>query len=121
MKDGRLLTAASMIYGKKIAVDFDGTLHFGHYPEIGEPNITLIETLKTLKTQNQCELILYTSRTDTELQKAVCWCEANGLQFDSVFGGKPFAHIYIDDRAVNPTPITRIRSSCVPGYWRNKD
>ena len=98
---------------KIIAVDFDGTLCENKWPEIGDPNLPLIEYLK--KQQNLGnKVILWTCRTNELLRKAELWCAAFGLRFDAVnenllgvvakMGGdsrKIFAHEYIDDRAVS--------------------
>ena len=65
-----------------------------------------------LKRQQEegCQLILWTCRTNKELDDAVAWCKEQGLEFDAVnqntkesieiFGEdtrKVFAHEYIDD------------------------
>ena len=44
---------------KIIAVDFDGTLCFSSWPDVGEPNVPLIEQLKALKSSGN-KLILWT-------------------------------------------------------------
>lgn len=44
-----------------IAVDFDGTLCFSKWPELGEPNRPLIEYLKVWRNQGN-KLILWTCR-----------------------------------------------------------
>ena len=41
-----------------IAVDFDGTLCSDCYPDIGKPNLPLIELLKALKREG-CRIILW--------------------------------------------------------------
>lgn len=97
-----------------IAVDFDGTLCKNKWPEIGEPNQKLFDYLireKKLGTK----IILWTCRHGEHLTDAVIWCAQRGLEFDAindnlpdrveVFGDntrKVFAHMYIDDRAVEP-------------------
>lgn len=96
---------------KIIAVDFDGTLCINDYPNIGNPNIALIQYLKFRKSCGD-KLILWTCRSGDDLEKAVDWCEWHGLYFDAVnnnlpesielFGSdtrKVFAHLYIDDCA----------------------
>lgn len=96
---------------KIISVDFDGTLCENKYPEIGAPNRSLINILKTLQGLNQVYVILWTCRTGDKLQEAVEWCESYGLLFDAVnenlphiveqFGGdtrKVFADLYIEDK-----------------------
>lgn len=96
---------------KIIAVDFDGTLCRGAWPEIGEPNTRLIEDLKRRKKQGD-KIILWTCRVDEMLTAAVEWCRAFGLEFDAVnenlpetieyFGNdsrKIYADEYIDDKS----------------------
>lgn len=95
-----------------VAVDFDGTLCTNKYPNIGDPNIYLINHLKEMK-KSGTKLILWTCRVGDELEQAIEWCLDQGLTFDAVnqnlpeivesFGGDPrkvFANEYIDDRNV---------------------
>ena len=98
---------------KIIAVDFDGTLCTNKWPEIGDPNLPLIEYLK--KQQNLGnKVILWTCRTENLLVDAIAWCASYGLYFNEVNHNvsevitkmdgdsrKIFAHEYIDDRAVS--------------------
>lgn len=94
-----------------IAVDFDGTLCENKWPEIGEPNLEVIEYVKRKKSQG-AKIILWTCRTYRQLEEAVKWCEEQGMVFDAVnenlietiikFGEdtrKIVADEYIDDRA----------------------
>lgn len=96
---------------KIYAVDFDGTLCENKWPEIGTPNIHLIDHLKAEKGKGN-KLILWTCRVGEQLENAIRWTEEQGLIFDAInenlpeskamFGGDPrkiFAHIYIDDRS----------------------
>lgn len=103
-----------------IAVDFDGTLVEDKFPLIGEPKKskvdkgTFIDDL--IKIQNRGhKLILFTCREGEFLEEAVKFCKEKGLVFDAVnenlrstlkwwngkVSRKPFANVYIDDRAVN--------------------
>lgn len=97
-----------------IAVDFDGTLCESKYPEIGSPNIPLINGLIEKQAQGD-KLILWTCRSGEPLSKAVEWCRGQGLTFDVVNENLPemvqlwgndsrkiTADIYIDDRAASP-------------------
>lgn len=99
---------------KIVAVDFDNTLCFSNWPDLGEPNVRLIRALIELK-QNGNKLILWTCRNGMDLQRAVAWCEQQGLQFDAInenlpetialYGGdsrKITADYYIDDRCILP-------------------
>lgn len=94
------------------AVDFDGTLHFGRYPNIGPANEDLIDVLKGARVLGVL-LVLWTSREGAVLDEAIEWCRGHGLEFDSVndnpqqtidlFGYNPrkvAADLYIDDRAI---------------------
>jgi hypothetical protein len=96
---------------KIIAVDFDGTLCENKWPEIGEPNMEMIEYLRTQQSLG-AKVILWTCRDGGELADALIWCMEHGLSFDTVnrnlpeivekFGRdcrKIFADVYIDDKA----------------------
>lgn len=95
------------------AVDFDGTLCESAFPDIGAPNITLINHL-IKKRKKGHKLILWTCRVGERLQEAVDWCRRYGLEFDAVNDNLPemvekwgnqtrkvFADVYIDDKSVN--------------------
>ena len=68
---------------KIYAVDFDGTLSFGEWPNVGPANVELITFLKEKQNQGD-KLILWTCREEEALQRAVLWCEQQGLIFDAV-------------------------------------
>ena len=98
--------------GKVIAVDFDGTLSLGKWPNIGPANEELINFLKE-RTEKGDKLILWTCREGNALQEAVKWCTKEGLEFDAVNDNIPemierygtnsrkvSCDYYIDDRAV---------------------
>lgn len=103
---------------KILAVDFDGTLCRDRYPNIGEPNFTVINYLKLRKMQGW-SIILWTCRTADLLDQAVHWCEQYDLTFDAInenlpqmielYGGdtrKVFADEYLDDKNI-PLPRSR--------------
>lgn len=98
-----------------IAVDFDGTLVEHKYPTIGETIPYVLEFVRQAKSSGN-KFILFTCRSGKELSDAVQWCIDNGIAPDAVnddveevknsdFGRskscKPFANIYLDDRAVS--------------------
>jgi hypothetical protein len=100
-----------------IAVDFDGTLCFSSWPDLGEPNIPLIEYLRTQK-QSGDKLILWTCRAGEALDRAVTWCKEQRLEFDAVNNNLPevvelygnnsrkiTCDYYIDDKAVPPEAV----------------
>ncbi len=96
-----------------LAVDFDGTLSYGEWPEVGPANHGLIEYLKERKFLGD-KLILWTCRAGEALDRAVSFCQDNGLEFDAINDNLPeitqkygnnsrkvSCDVYIDDRAVN--------------------
>jgi len=99
----------------KIAVDFDGTIVEHKYPEIGEELLFAIETLKELQRQ-QHQIILWTFRSNKELEEAVEYCSRRGLDFyainknfpeevfDETVSRKINADLYIDDRNLGGFP-----------------
>lgn len=102
------------MYRRVWAVDFDGTLCENHWPDIGKPNIKLIERLKDERAKGVA-LVLWTCREDKPLAEAIKWCAEYGLFFDAVNDNVPertamygcnsrkvSADLYIDDRATTP-------------------
>ena len=94
-----------------IAVDFDGTLCYSNWPELGEPNTALIEYLRAQQERGN-KLILWTCRAGEALERAVSWCHDQNLDFDAVNDNLPeiveqygsnsrkiTCDVYIDDRA----------------------
>lgn len=100
-----------------IAVDFDKTLYTGEdaYPTAGEPNTELIDELISRQAAGD-KIVLWTCRNGSPVDFAVDWCKKHGLIFDAVNDDiqdvidkwqdnrskKITAHLYIDDRAINP-------------------
>lgn len=85
-----------------IGVDFDGTLCQNAWPDIGPPNMALIETLHILQKRADTYLMLYTARTGERLMEARMWCRTQGLHFNETKGGKPWMSILIDDKTLRP-------------------
>ena len=101
------------------AVDFDGTLCRNAWPDIGAPRSGIIEFVKE-EQKDGAKLILWTNRCGNDLEKAVKWCEEQGLIFDAIndnlpetiehFGEncrKVFADIYLDDRSMSLDTVER--------------
>lgn len=99
-----------------IAVDFDGTLHTGEWPEIGYLTPGAVKAISKLKEDGHY-IIINTSRDGKELIEAVNWLLLKGIPFDRVNDNHPantlrygsnsrkvFAHVYIDDRQVGGLP-----------------
>ena len=95
-----------------IAADFDGTLCFNRWPQIGKAEQPVIDFL-IAQQQKGCKLILWTMREGNLLAEAVEWCRSHGLIFDAVndnlpevqkrFGNNPrkvFANYYLDDHNI---------------------
>lgn len=102
-----------MMNNKIIAVDFDGTLCVNDWPDIGAPNLEIINYVKGERKKGN-KIILWTCRSGDLLIKAIRWCSKQGLIFDHInentpemvdaFGSdtrKIFADEYIDDRMIN--------------------
>jgi hypothetical protein len=98
-----------------IAVDFDGTLVEHQYPAIGKEILFAFETLRELQKQNH-QIILWTFRSGKELDEALEFCKARGIEFyavnksypeevfDPAISRKINADIFIDDRNVGGLP-----------------
>ena len=99
---------------KIIAVDFDGTLCENKWPDIGKPNLKLINWLRKQQKMG-AKVILWTCRENAKLLEAVYWCNRIGLYFNAInenvesikrsFGSdcrKIYADVYIDDLSFNP-------------------
>lgn len=99
-----------------VAVDFDGILCTNKFPEIGEPNYKIISCIRQLMDLG-CEMILWTSRVEKQLEEAVAWCVDRGLNFTTVNEDAPsnlqqykgvyeslprkiYADVYIDDHSI---------------------
>ena len=95
---------------KIIAVDFDDTLCFSNWPNLGAPNLPLINYLHTQKTAGS-RIILWTCRAGKPLDDAIEWCKRYGLYFDAINDNLPeivelygnnsrkiTCDVYIDDR-----------------------
>jgi hypothetical protein len=99
-----------------IAVDFDGTLHTGAYPSIGDMRPGAREYMQKLKEDGHF-LIIWTCREDAVLLEAINWLLSQDIPFDRVndhepenkamYGGttrKIYADLYIDDKQIGGLP-----------------
>ena len=95
-----------------IAVDFDGTLSLGKWPDVGPANEKLIQYLQQQRLKGN-KLILWTCRAGKNLEAAIRWCENQNLKFDAVNDNLPeviayygsnsrkiSCDYYFDDRAI---------------------
>jgi hypothetical protein len=99
-----------------IAIDFDGTIHKGAYPNIGIPKYYAKEAINKLKREGHC-IIIWTCREGEMKNKMVSWLIKKGISFDYVNENHPdniekfnndsrkvFADVYIDDKQVGDLP-----------------
>ena len=105
-----------------IAVDFDGTLCWNAWPNIGPVNEPVMDYVLHQQ-QTGAKIILWTCRRDKMLDDAIKWCAERGLAFDAInenlsevirlFGSdtrKIYADEYLDDKAVPlPQKVNRRR------------
>ncbi len=99
-----------------IAVDFDGTIVTHEYPRIGKEIPFAIDTLLKIQKDFQACLILWTVREGRELDDAVEFCKAKGLEFYAVNNNYPEeketdkqprklkVDVFIDDRNLGGLP-----------------
>nr|DAU04405.1 MAG TPA: nucleotidase 5'-nucleotidase [Inoviridae sp.] len=109
-----------MLRHKSVALDFDGTMAFTTpetYPYIDAVNYKAIEVMKKYKEAGG-KIVLFTCRTDTDLDIAIECLREYGLEVDTVnedlqetiddwykiqpdssISPKVFVDVYIDDRA----------------------
>lgn len=109
-----------MLKYKSVALDFDGTMAFTTpetYPYIESVNYKAIEVMKKYKEAGG-KIVLFTCRTDTDLDIAIECLREYGLEVDTVnedlqetiddwykiqpdssISPKVFVDVYIDDRA----------------------
>lgn len=93
-----------------LAVDFDGVLHDGTYTHIGEPHEGARGALLIARSFGN-RIIIHTCRArpdevvdgvrwnNTEREVAE-WMAVHDIPFDEITALKPFADVYLDDRAI---------------------
>lgn len=101
------------------AVDFDGTIVTNKFPSIGTIKQNTVNFMRDAKKKGH-KVMLYTCRTNKVLDDAIKFLKDNRIPFDYVnnnpnFGDgiKPFADVYIDDRAIN---VKNIEFLNIPTY-----
>lgn len=99
-----------------IAVDFDGTLHTGKFPDIGAEAPYAGEMMRRLNADEHY-LVINTCRTGEQLLDAINWLLRHDIPFDRVNDNCPIgieqygsnsrkihAHVYVDDKQVGGLP-----------------
>jgi hypothetical protein len=100
-----------------IAVDFDGTLHTGKWPNIGAPAPYCIDYMQKLHDDGHY-IIIWTCRCGDLLIEAINWMLDKDIPFDRIndnipsqsilYGSnarKVHAHLYIDDKQIGGLPV----------------
>lgn len=95
---------------KTFAIDFDGTIVENKYPDIGEPNESIIYAIRVLHSMGHT-IILNTCRVKERLNAAVKWLKEKDVPIDyvndnserilNVWGENPrkiSADYYVDDK-----------------------
>ena len=67
-----------------VAVDFDDSIAYTHYPTIIKPLPHAMDVLRVLMNDPYTILILWTCREGEYLQQALDFCELYGIKFDYV-------------------------------------
>jgi hypothetical protein len=99
-----------------IAVDFDGTLHTGEWPSIGEPMPGAVYAMKRLKADGHY-LIIWSCREGDAQQAMADWLIEHEIPFDRINDNHPdnialygvnsrkiSADLYVDDRSIGGLP-----------------
>lgn len=76
-----------------LAVDYDGTLFEGMYPELGAPRLDVIAKTKEF-IEAGAEVALWTCREGKSLQEAITRCKEHGLVFCAINDNTPAQHEY---------------------------
>ena len=95
-----------------IAVDFDGTIHDGQWPRIGEAMPGAREAINALRAEGHY-IIIWTCREGRQQTEMVNWLLEKGIGFDRINDHQPdqvvaygsdarkvYAHCYVDDKNV---------------------
>ena len=122
-----------------LAVDYDGTLFEGSWPDLGDPKEDVIAKVKKFKDAGS-EIVLWTCREGVSLKEALERCKEVGLEFDSVNENSPsqkeymeqrkeegeifatrkiFANFYLDDRAHNIDFFLKINAEATCERFNN--
>jgi L-rhamnose isomerase len=123
-----------------LAVDYDGTLFEGSWPEKGAPRQDVIDKVKEFKAHGS-EIALWTCREDKSLKEAIERCQEVGLEFDAINSNTPaelaymkekykkgevfalrkiFADFYLDDKAYNIDFFLKINVKATCDKFKNR-
>lgn len=97
-------------FGKIICVDLDGTLCKGTYWLGGEHppvNEKIAKIVRWLDDQGAF-IVIWTARPLKAISRTYMWLGENNLQYPIALRSKPYADLYIDDRAMNVDDVDRL-------------
>lgn len=114
-KDSELIAKALKNRPYTLAVDMDGTLavqgEWKGYGSIGAPIMSVIKDLRRAKRKGTY-IVIHSCRVTTldnkinpdSLDVMRKWLKDNDVPYDEIWTatGKPYADIYLDDKAANP-------------------
>jgi len=99
-----------------IAVDFDGTMHDGAYPKIGNPVSGCVANMKKIHNDGHY-IIIWTCREGSEQEKMIEWLKKKEIPYDNINDNHPaktkeyksnsrkvHADMYIDDKNILGIP-----------------
>ena len=99
-----------------VAVDFDGTLHDGEYPQIGEIMPGAAKAMQALHDDGHT-IIIWSCRAGDRLNEMLDWLDAEEIPYDYVNehasevietfhsdSRKVYADVYIDDHNIGGLP-----------------
>lgn len=99
-----------------IAIDFDGTLHTGRWPDIGSPAPYAVDMMQKLKADGHY-LIIWTCRENRQQTEAINWLLDKQIPFDRINDNVPgqtelygnnsrkvHTDLYVDDKQVGGLP-----------------
>ncbi len=90
---------------RTIMVDLDGvvcTEETTFERPLAQPIAGAKEALAQMRAAGHT-VVIYTARGWAELKATKKWLDDHGMQYDAIHMGKPIAHIWIDDRAIQFT------------------
>lgn len=108
LRDGRSIRLRK---GSIVCVDLDGVLN--HTPDnppppesykIFRPNKKLIKFLRRLSKEG-IGIVIHTARHSTDAEITLKFLRKYRVPYDYLQFGKPYADLYIDDRAVRPDEL----------------
>lgn len=89
---------------KIICFDFDGTLCEDRYPDIGEPNLSMIRLMYKLHAQGYY-LIINSTRRSLDYDRVKRFLKDYAVSYDQLcLSSRPVADLYIDDKGLYADP-----------------